>query len=296
MADHAGVPAAGRAADRAGDRAGAGGRWLRGAALCVAVSAAAGGLTSCGTEREVAYSGGTLEKVVPADEARGKELTVEALGLLRGADSVRIGVDMPTPKGRQKVSLHMDRDNNCTGTFDAGPTQRGDLIMIGGGATYVRFSDESLRAIRELAASRGPEVAARTQERTALARGKYLKIPTGVTGGSPSPVNSCDLDKITREMPGTTGVDTVVKALPETRRYGRAVTPLIEHKDGSETSVYVAAEGRPYVLGVETEKSGQKLSMRLSAYDEPVTAVAPAAAQTIDISEIRPGGGGLFEV
>ncbi|MFH8607804.1 hypothetical protein ACH4D5_09980 [Streptomyces sp. NPDC018029] len=278
-------------------RAGTGGRWVRGAALCVAVGAVAGGLTSCGTEREVTYSGGTLEDVVPADEARGKELSGEAMKLLRDAESVRIAVDMPTPRGRQKVSLHMDRDNNCTGSFDAGPMQRGDLIMIGGGSTYVRFSDESLQAIREMAASRGPETAARVQERTALARGKYLKIPTGAAAGPSMPVNSCDLDKITSAMPGSPGPDDVVKAQPKTRRYGEDVTPLVEHEDDSETAVYVAAEGKPYLLGLEAEKDGGTMRMRLSEYGEPVAAVAPAPGQTIDISEIGPGGGGgLFEV
>ncbi|MEV7195925.1 hypothetical protein AB0N81_29570 [Streptomyces sp. NPDC093510] len=242
------------------------------------------------------YSGGSFEDVVPDDERRGKELTVEALKLLRDVGSVRIGVDKVTPKGHQKVSLHMDRDNNCTGTFDAGPAQRGDLIMIGGGSTYMRFSEESLAVIREMAAARGPETAARVRERTALASGKYLKIPAGAAAGPASPVNSCDLDKITRAMPVGPGPDSVIKAGPETRRYGKDVTPLVEHRDGSETSVYIAAQGKPYVLGLESEKDGEVMRMRFSAYEEPVTAVAPAAAQTIDITEIRPGGGGLFEV
>ncbi|MET8683938.1 hypothetical protein ABZV77_06945 [Streptomyces sp. NPDC004732] len=275
------------------------GRWRRRAAVWVAVGAALGGLASCGTDREVTYSGGTLEELVPDDEARGRKLSTEAMTLLRNAKSVRIGVDMATPKGRQKVSLHMDRDSNCTGTFDSGPAQRGDLIMIAGGSTYVRFSDEALAEIRQLAAGRGPEAAARIRERTALARGKYLKIPTGTGSGPSMPVNSCDLDKFTHSMPGSPGPDDVIKALPETRRYGTDVIPLVEDKEdagGDRTSVYVAAEGKPYILGVVAVGNGETMRMRMSAYDRPVSAAAPPASRTIDISEVGPGGGGLFEV
>ncbi|MFE0172660.1 hypothetical protein ACFWZ2_10115 [Streptomyces sp. NPDC059002] len=277
-------------------------RWVRAAALTLAVGAIAGALTSCGTKGgTVTYSGGTLEEVTPEDERRGRDLSVEAMGLVQDAESLRLGVDMATPQGHQKVSLHMDRDSNCTGTFDAGPAQRGDLIMVAGDATYVRFNDKSLDEIRDLAARQGPQVAARARERTALARGKYLKIPTGKSvGGSSMPVDSCDLDKMLRQMPGSPGPDDVIKALPQTRRYGMDVIPLVENEDGKgeATSVYVAARGKPYLIGLEAEENGRAMKMRFSRYDEPVDAVAPAAAQTIDISEMGGGTGpdSLFEV
>ncbi|MFI1680935.1 hypothetical protein [Streptomyces sp. NPDC020607] len=283
---------------RTGARA-AGGRLRRTAVCAVAVSAAVGGLASCGTDREVTYAGGSLEKLVPEDEKRGRELATEAMTLFRDTESVRIAVEMNTPKGHQKVSLHVDRESNCTGTFDAGPAQRGDLIMIAGGSTYVRFSESALAEIRRMAAGRGPETAARVRERTALASGKYLKIPTGPGGGARRvmPVNSCDLDKFTHAMPGSPGPDDVIKALPETRRHGKAVIPLVEDKEGDKTtSVYVAAKGKPYLVGFEAEENGEIMTMRMSEYGEPVSAVAPAAAETLDISEVGPGGGGLFEV
>ncbi|MEV5978145.1 hypothetical protein [Streptomyces sp. NPDC052114] len=289
------------------------GRWVRAAALCLVV----GALASCGTDRSPTYSGGTFEEVapeeatheegVPEDEVRGRRLAVEGMRLLKEADSVRIGVDMTTARGHQKVSLHMDRDSNCTGTFDAGPMQRGDLIMIAGGATYVRFTDESLDAIRELGIRRGAEAGARIRERTELARGKYLKIPTGSGAAGPSmPVGSCDLDKFTGSMPGVPEADESFKALPETRRYGRSVIPVVESAERQETTLYVAAEGKPYVVAARVEESGGlgadgegTMTMRMSAYGEPVAAVAPAAERTIDISRISPdgsGGGSLFEV
>ncbi len=116
-------------------------------------------------------------------------------------------------------------------------------------------------------------------------------------------MNGCDLDKITQKI-GSPELDEVITARPTTRRYGTDVTPLAEKKDGEETTVYVAATGDPYILGVEVKKSGgmfaddQTMSMRMSDYDEPVAAVAPAPGLTVDISRIRPGSpdGSLFEV
>ncbi|WP_447037844.1 hypothetical protein [Streptomyces sp. DSM 118878] len=290
------------------------GRWPRAVALTLALGAAATTLTACGADGKVTYSGGTLDEATPAttaeatsaDEVRGKELAAEGMELLRTADTVRIGVDMVTPKGHQKVTLHMDRDSNCTGTFDAGPMQRGELIVVAGEAAYVRFSDASLDAIRELAERRRPNGAAIIRERTELARGKYLKMPAeaseGAGGGAAVPGMKCDLDKLTDTIVGGPEADDVIRAMPETRRYGRGVTPLVETEDdagdgrGEETTVYVAASGKPYILGVEgMEEGGRSMKLRMSAYDEPVAAQAPAAALTIDISQIR-GDGGLFEV
>ncbi len=297
----------------AGARARVNGRWVRAAALCLAV----GALASCGTDRAPAYSGGrfgevthqgaTHEESVPEDEVRGRQLAVEGMRLLKDADSVRIGVDMATARGRQKVSLHMDRHSNCTGTFDAGPTQRGDLIMIAGDATYVRFTDASLDAIRDSGALKGPETAARVRERTDMARGKYLKIPTGSGApGASMPVNNCDLDRFTGQLQAEPEDGESFKALPETRRYGKRVIPVVESEDRQETTLYVAAEGTPYVLAVRVEEDGglgrdgaRTMTMRMSAFDEPVDAVAPVASRTIDISRISPdgpGGGSLFEV
>ncbi|MFJ2767486.1 hypothetical protein [Streptomyces sp. NPDC087300] len=284
-------------------RAAAGGRWTRVAALSLAAAATAGALTSCGVEdRGASYSGGKLEKVVPEDERRGRDLSVRAMGLIKGAESMRVGVEMAAPKGRQKISLHMDRDGNCTGTFDGGPMRSGELIVIEGEATYVRLSDESLDEMTKVARLRGPEGAARAQERVALARGKYLKVAAGKSfGGSSAPVDSCDLDTFLSAMPGAPSPDNVVKALPRTRRYGQDVIPLVEHEGGEggdETSVYVAAHGKPYVLGLETQEDGGTMKMRLSDYDEPVGAVAPDPARTLDIAKLGggSGGGSLFEV
>ncbi|MEU1333107.1 hypothetical protein [Streptomyces sp. NPDC005865] len=271
--------------------------WIRAGAVCLAV----GALASCGAQGRVSYSGGTLEEVVPVDERRGKELAVEGMRLLKETESVRIGVDMTTAKGTQKGSLRVDRDGNCTGTFDSGPMARGEILVVAGGGTYARYSDATLDAIMEAAARRGPEVAARTRQRVGLARGKYLKLPEGSSLGSaqaagPAP---CDLDDFTAEMPAAPKPGETFKSLARTHRYGRDVIPVIGRQNGQRTTMYVAAEGKPYVVAVSQVENGEAMILRFSEYDEPVHAKTPPADRTLDISDFAPGAGddgSLFEV
>ncbi|GGR70699.1 lipoprotein [Streptomyces aureoverticillatus] len=295
-----------------GTRGGARRGWLRGAAALLAAGSLASALTACGSEdKPVRLSGGTFTERLPADRARGEQLATEGMDLLRSADSLRINVEMSAGSAatgsdrHQEVTLHLDRRSNCTGTFDSGPGQRGDLIMIAGGAAYVRFTDESLATIRDMAEARGPAVLARVEERIALVKGKYLKVPAG-DGSSGRPVMPgarCDLDELLGKLDdaGDDGFDGQIQARPATYRYGKHVIPLVEPKaDGAlETNaMYVAAEGKPYITAFAMEEDGKRMTMRMSDYGRPVEAHAPPAAQTVDASELGggPAGADLFEV
>ncbi|MFI8926385.1 hypothetical protein ACIG3E_01705 [Streptomyces sp. NPDC053474] len=291
---------------RHGTRGGARRRWTRAAALALVAGSLASATTACGGEREpVRLSGGTFEKELPRDEARGQQLTLRALELMKATHSMRINVAQT--KGsvaagtarRQEVTLHVDRESNCTGTVEEG-IMRGDLIMIEGRTTYVRFQDSSLDALGSLARQRGPAVAAQMERRIGLLRGKYVKFPTGdgSSGRRVMPSAQCDLDEVLGHLDGVGGT-TTIRAQDATWRYGRRVIPLVERQDGTDTTVYVAARGKPYLVAMELEETGgDRMTMRISDYDKPVEAKAPPAAQTIDASELQGfgNGTGLFQV
>ncbi|MGW6056411.1 hypothetical protein [Streptomyces sp. NPDC055189] len=237
----------------------------------------------------------------PADEVRGERLGRQAMELLRETDSLRIGVEMTTSKGSKDVSVHMDRRNNCTATFDSGPMEKGEMIVVGGGAAYLRFSDESLDAIRATAAARGPEFAARVRERTALVRGKYMKVPEGSGrsgSGTAQLTKMCDLDGMLGQVAGSpgSGLDMGgVRALPDKRWHGEQVTPLAE--DGEEMVAYLATGGKPYMVGAAQTRGDERMEMRMSDYGKPVTARTPDPSLVLDIEELGwDGGGNLFEV
>ncbi|MEU3740799.1 hypothetical protein AB0E78_27520 [Streptomyces sp. NPDC032198] len=276
-------------------------RWGRGVACCLVL----GALVSCGAEGKGRVFEGLVERTptespAPADEVRGERLGREAVELLKNAESVRIGVEMNSPKGHQEVSVHMDRRSNCTGTFDSGPMQQGELVMVGGGSVYVRFSDASLDAIRDAAVARGPQIAARARERTALARGKYMKMPKGAgTSVAASPAKMCDLDKVFGRLGN--GADTDMKgarALPEMRWHGEKVTPLAGTDGGHDMTAYVATGDKPYMVGMAQTRGDEQMEMRMSDYDKPVTAHAPDPSLVLDLEALGMdvGGGSLFEV
>ncbi|MFG2650097.1 hypothetical protein [Streptomyces sp. NPDC048436] len=279
-------------------------RWIRGVACCLVM----GALASCGTQGKV-YEGlvqrTPATPVKPAAEERGDRLSREAMELLQDAESVRIGVEMTSPKGHQEISVHMDRRSNCTGTFDAGPMKKGDLVMVSGGEVYFRFSEDSLDAIRDAAVARGPQVAARARERTALARGKYMKVPKEngrPAAGTEALTKMCDLDAMLKQLAADSGPEAGIggdaRALPERRWHGQRVTPLAATDGGQEMTAYLAAGDKPYLVGMTQQRGDELMEMRMSDYDKPVTARAPDPALVLDLVALGmwTGGGSLFEV
>ncbi|MGA4840023.1 hypothetical protein [Streptomyces sp. G45] len=283
-----------------GTRGGGRRRRARAAALALAVGALAPLVASCGEEEPVRLTGGTFTEELPPEQRRGLELAVDGVELLRSARSVRI--DVTQTKGsavagtarREQVALHIDRRSNCTGTFDAGPGRSGDLIVIGGTATYIRFSDESLDTLVRMGEARGPQAAATVRERVALVRGKYLKAPTEATGGRrATPAQQCDLDELVRKLGSPDDAensDDVFQAGSPTYRYGKHVIPIVDPTGDSDASMYVAAEGKPYIAAFEMEQNGQRMVMKMSDYDEPVEAHAPPASQVVEADDIRGPG------
>lgn len=213
--------------------------------------------------------------------ASGERTAQTAFDLLRDTDAMRLSMTIRTPEGRSAISVHADRDGNCTGTFDLGPMQRGEIIRIAGeDASYVRYTDTALAEMRAAAARRGPEAVARANERTARARGKYLKLPAI----SPSLKNQCDLDKALSTVPRD---GAGVQRQPVVERDGERLVPL-RRPDGDEgLTMYVAAQGEPYLRYMEGAFRGSEISISFARYGEPVNAAAPPADAVIE-----PEGGG----
>ncbi|MFH8488197.1 hypothetical protein [Streptomyces longisporoflavus] len=289
-----------------------------------------GALASCGSGGGGKVYEGLVERTPDkpskaADEVRGERLAEKAMGLLADAESVRIRVEMTSAKGHKEVSVHMDRGSNCTGTFDSGPMQKGELVVVAGGNAYFRFSDDSLDAIRDAAAARGPQAAAGVRERVALARGKYMKVSKGSShAGADALTKMCDLEQMLGQLdagggsgagagsgsgsgsgPGSdSGSDSDsdsgisgARVLPDMRWHGQQVTPLAATDNGHEMTVYVATGDKPYLVGMAQTRGAETMEMRMSDYDKPVAAHAPDPSLVLDLDAPGMGGGAsLFEV
>lgn len=269
-------------------------RWVRAAACCLVL----GTLTSCGSEGKI-YEGMVertpAEPPRPADEVRGERLSEEAMRLLKDAESLRIAVEMTGPGKHQKISVHMDRHNKCTGTFDDGPMKKGDIVMVSADEAYFRFSDEALDAVRAHGVTLGPEAAAKSRERTALARGKYLRIPDQPQGPKGvSPTRMCDLGTALGDL-GDAPADGA-RALPDKQWHGQRVTPLVEKDGGNDMTVYVAAGDKPYIVGMTQTRGTEHMEMEMSDYDKPVVAASPDPSLVLDMTDVGLGGGSPFAV
>ncbi|WP_367044478.1 hypothetical protein [Streptomyces sp. Je 1-332] len=280
-------------------------RWGRAVVCCLVM----GALASCGGAEGKVYEG-LVERTPtapakPADEVRGERLSGESMELLRNAESLRIGLEMTTAaRGREDISVHLDRRGNCTATFDSGPARKGDMIVVGGGAVYFRFSNETLDAVGDEASAGAPELRQRARERIALARGKYVKVPKkgGSSQGQASGALTklCDLRSMLDQVAGAGGTDTDggVRALPDKEWHGRQVTPLVPTEGEGGMTAYLATGDEPYIVGATQTTDDEQVEMRMSDYDKPVAARAPDPSLVIDMEALGMGAGGgtLFEV
>ncbi|MFI6939441.1 hypothetical protein ACIBI4_09230 [Streptomyces sp. NPDC050418] len=223
----------------------------------------------------------------------GTELATESLRLFQEATSVRL----TTAQGVEKTSLLMDREGNCSGTYDGGPMRRAELIVVAGegaagsgeGAVYIRYTAQALTEVLTEARRRGPATELRVKPRVDKIRGKYLKMPDP-DGAFTS---QCNLAVGQKSLPFEA---KGLSAGKPTERRGVRVIPLTS-KDGPRAALYVAASGPPH-LRFATLASGEEL--QFSSYGKPVTAEAPPAHLVVTLEELGAGtgaglGGGLLD-
>ncbi|MFF8375799.1 hypothetical protein ACF07V_06710 [Streptomyces sp. NPDC015661] len=209
----------------------------------------------------------------------GERTAQTAFDLLRDTDALRLSLTIRSPRGRSVISVHADRDGNCTGSFDLGPMQRGEIIRIAGeGVSYIRYTDAALAEMRAAAARRGPEAAARANENTARARGKYLKLPAISTALK----DQCDVDKALSTVPRN---GAGVRRDPVVVHAGERLVPLRGPEGNEGLVIYVAAQGKPYIRFLEGASQGSEISISFAQYGEPVNAAAPPADAVLDMEK-----------
>ncbi|MFD0415412.1 hypothetical protein [Streptomyces sp. NPDC127108] len=271
------------------------------AAVLVA-AATASALTACGADDEPVRLSGTFEQQLSPDQARGTRLATEGMRLLESARSLRLNAAITKGSAtagtaqRIEVSLRVDRHSNCTGTFDGGQGQSGELLVVKGGATHIRFTEASLDGLVAQAEAEEPAAAAAIRQRVALVRGKYLRMPQDKAAFSKG---MCDLGSLSQAIEGLGDEDFegTVRAERPTYRYGRQVIPVVDVERGDKNVLYVAAEGEHRITAYEAEEAGERRVLKLSDYNEPFEVETPSADEVVDASEFGgPAGADLFEV
>ncbi|MGW0461053.1 hypothetical protein [Streptomyces tendae] len=201
----------------------------------------------------------------------GAQISERALKATTQARSLRMSGTVPDEEsgGTIKIDIALDRRGDCAGTMGMNGQGEAELIKTGD-TLYLKYDERFLRA-----QSKG-EPQADTEALVSLLAGRWTKMSAGGADAKEM-AGFCDLDKLL-ENAGDSNDDT-----PTTVTRGKATTVdgtpafTLYEADGSErNTVYVATEGKPYLLRFESGSKQEPGALSFTGYDEPVPAESPS--------------------
>ncbi|WP_406493452.1 hypothetical protein OHB06_21970 [Streptomyces sp. NBC_01604] len=250
------------------------------AALCLAATATTA-LTGCLPGEDKADSGPktparSSEPSTPSTPSTprdpfagqsGGEIAERAIKATTGASSLRMKGGIPDEEsgGVIRIDMALNKKGECAGTMSVGGQGEAELIKTGD-TVYMKYDEAFLRAQSE------GESKADTDAAVAMLAGKWTKM--SAKGQDAQDIASfCDLNTVLGDAEdghsdATRGKTTTVDGTPAT---------VLHEKDGKDSyTLYVATEGEPYVLRVDSTSAEDPGTLTFGDYDEPVPAQRPA--------------------
>jgi hypothetical protein len=202
------------------------------------------------------------------------QVAAKAVTATRNATSLRMAGKVSANGQPLTVDFHVDTQKNCKGrmTVEQGSAE----VIHAGQATYVK-GDKGFW----VNASKN----ATGQEKQAQAlSGRWVKVPVGdaqTTGLCDKQGFLADMDSDKSERKGMTkGEVTTVD--------GQKAMALHKKNSGETITLYVATEGKPYILKLVQSGGQNPGTVVFSDYEKPVHATPPPAGQVIDGTKPRP--------
>ncbi|MCT7353989.1 hypothetical protein N4P33_17755 [Streptomyces sp. 15-116A] len=243
------------------------------AALCLAAVAGAG-LTGClPGEDKASKTSRQSEEVKDSKEGEGPfagltggEITERALDATTGASSLRMQGDVPDEAsgGTLHIDMALDKKGDCAGTMGMGDEGEAELIKTGD-TLYLKYDEAFLRA-----QSKG-EPKADVDAAVEMLAGKWTKM--SATGADADEIAGfCDLDEVLGDAKdggsdATRGRATTVDGTPAI---------VLNERDGKDRyTFYVATEGKPYLLRIDSTSAADPGSITFTDYEKPVPAEEP---------------------
>ncbi|MFI1645632.1 hypothetical protein ACH4XT_01610 [Streptomyces avidinii] len=196
---------------------------------------------------------------------------------MAGVTSMRLVGKVTDTSGTTTLDLRFDEQGNCVGSVTPpGNAGTADIIKRGNDV-WMKLDDALLKA-------QVPGPAA--DDAIALVNGRYLH------GTTDSPMlrefaQVCDLDFFKKEFSSKPASEQLVKG-SRTTVDGRPAITVTSRREGRTGTYQVSTEDKPYLLQVQgTEESGERVTASFSAFDEPVKAVPPAPADSVDLSSLQ---------
>ncbi|MFD5075896.1 hypothetical protein [Streptomyces sp. NPDC058371] len=231
------------------------------AALCLAAAATVG-LTGCLPGEGKADS----KPKGPFAGLTGGEIANRAVKATTGAKSLRIKGDVPDEEdgGTIQIDMALNKKGECAGTMSLGGQGKADLIKTGD-TLYMKYDEAFLRAQDEGSSKE------ETDGVVELLADKWTKM--SATGSDAKDLASfCDLDTVLSgaedvNSDATRGKTTTVEGTPAI---------VLNEKDGKDRyTLYVATEGKPYLVKVISKSAKDPGTLTFTDYNKPVPAKAP---------------------
>jgi len=239
------------------------------AALCIAATAAVS-LTGCLPGEEKADS----KPKGPFAGQTGGEIADQAVKATSNASSLRMKGDIQDDGSRVGLDMALDRKGECAGTMSANGEGKADLVKTGD-TLYMKYDEKFLRAQSDGASKE------ETDGVVAMLAGKWTKM--SATGSDAKDIASfCDLDTVLADFQdvnsdATRGKTTTVDGTPAI---------VLHEKDGKDSyTLYVATEGKPYLLKVVSKSAKDPGTVTFGDFNTPVPAEKPAG-KVIDLNEM----------
>ncbi|RVU18604.1 hypothetical protein EOT10_31795 [Streptomyces antnestii] len=244
------------------------------AALCLTATAALS-LTACGPGGPGEGAGNDKPKA-PFADLSGPQIVNKAMKATRAASSLTVKGHAPDGEGGQiALDVALDRKGECTGSMGMSGQGRVDLVRTGP-TLYLKSDEAFLRA-----QSKG-ESKADTDAVVKMLAGRWMKSKAD-SPDSKEMTDFCDLDTMLADFKSN---DTVARKGKETTVDGTPAFTLTESDGKDDYTIYVAAEGKPYVLKLVTKSAKNPSSLTFSGYDQPVHATAPADKDVVDLDKM----------
>ncbi|MEV8018278.1 hypothetical protein AB0O76_18465 [Streptomyces sp. NPDC086554] len=244
-------------------------------AVCLAAAATVG-LTACGTE-----SGNAGEKTEKAEPKgpfagmSGAEIAEKAVETTSDAKSLRIaGKATDEETGLGSLDMALDTSGKCAGTIST--TDEGSIeLIIPGDTVYMKYDEKFLRA-----QGKG-EPAADTQAAVDMLADRWVK--TKATSSDAKDIAGfCDLDVLLADF---RDVNSAARRGGTTTVDGTPAIKLTENDGKEKYTLYVATEGKPYLLKVDQTTGGKPESLTFSDYEKPVK-TTPPTGDVLDLDEL----------
>ncbi|BCL28372.1 hypothetical protein ACFFS2_10605 [Streptomyces aurantiacus] len=252
------------------------------AALCLAAAATVS-LTGCLPGEDKADKADKADTAAtaaarpkgPFAGLTGGEIADRSVDATSNASSLRMKGDLLDDDGSRIVlDMTLDKKGRCAGTMSANGEGEAELMMTGD-TLYMKYDEKFLRAQDKDAPQE------ETDGVVAMLAGKWTKM--SATGSDAKDITGfCDLDTVLADFEdvdsdATRGKTATVDGTPAI---------VLSEKDGKDAAtLYVATEGKPYLLKVVSKSAKEPATISFSDFDTPVPAETPKG-KVIDLDAL----------